>query len=147
MDLQHHRSPFRLINRAARLSHRICEQRLKPLGLSVGQLPVFGLLNEGQAMSQTQLARLTHIEQPSMAQTLSRMARDGLIDRAPDPDDARSSLVSLTERAAALMPEAHSIMQTYHDEVLHCLNAAEHAELLYLLSRVVTALEAVDAAL
>ena len=32
-----------------------------------------------------------------MAQMLVRMERDGLIRRAPDPADGRSSLVSLTE--------------------------------------------------
>ncbi len=41
-----------------------------------------------------------------MAQMLARMERDGLIQRAADPADGRSSRITLTELAEERLPDA-----------------------------------------
>src|ERR1700744_5161620 len=83
--------PGPLISLAARGFARLSEARLKPLGFGVGHLPVLIALRDGKATTQRELARFARVEQPPMAQMLSRMERDGLIRRKPDPDDGRSS--------------------------------------------------------
>src|SRR5260370_31641432 len=88
-----------MTNLAARLFARAIDERLRPLGVSAGQLPVFFALAGGGALTQTALARRAEIEQPTMAATLSRMERDGLIQRRPDPSDGRSALIVLTPAA------------------------------------------------
>ena len=98
-----------MANWAARLFARAIDKRLKAIGVSSGQLPVFFALGGGQTLSQKALTEVAAIEQPTMAATLSRMERDGLIARRPDPDDRRSSLVALTPEAmvkAAAVREA-----------------------------------------
>ena len=60
----------------------------------------FALATSGAALTQTALARAAAIEQPTMAATLARMARDGLIERRSDPRDGRSALISLTPAAS-----------------------------------------------
>ncbi|MFD6259170.1 MarR family winged helix-turn-helix transcriptional regulator, partial [Nocardia sp. NPDC060256] len=79
-----------LINRASRALARDGDATLKPLGLRYAQVPVLALLREDAERTQKELAEATGIEQPSMAQLLSRMDRDGLIRRTPHPRDARS---------------------------------------------------------
>jgi MarR family transcriptional regulator for hemolysin len=92
-----------LTNWAARLFARALERRI--IGSSSGPMPVFFALQDGGALSQKELVQQAAVEQPTMAATLNRMERDGLIVRTPDPRDGRSSLVSLTplglERAEA----------------------------------------------
>jgi len=56
-------------------------------------------LYQEDGLTQAQLCERVRIEQPTMANTLARMERDGLIDRLPDPVDGRRSLVTLTKRA------------------------------------------------
>lgn len=85
-----------LMNWAARLSRRLADRRLEPLGLSSGHLPVLNALIANGAMSQRALADHADIEQPTMAATLARMERDGIIGRQPDPHDKRVALFSLT---------------------------------------------------
>ncbi|TXH84231.1 MAG: MarR family transcriptional regulator, partial [Rhizobium sp.] len=46
------------------------------------------------------------IEQATMANTLSRMERDGLVERRPHPSDKRAQLIFLTDKAAAMQAEA-----------------------------------------
>src|SRR5438552_17834971 len=95
---------------AARGFARLSEARLKPLGFGVGHLPVLVALQDGQIGSQRDLARFARIEQPSMAQMLARMERDGLIQRVPDPADGRSSRISLTEIALARLPDLFAVL-------------------------------------
>ncbi|MET4389799.1 MarR family transcriptional regulator for hemolysin [Bradyrhizobium sp. F1.4.3] len=128
-------TPAPLINMASRGLMRLAERRLKPFGASAGQLPVFYLLRDGGAMSQRDLARLARIEQPSMAQTLARMERDGLVRRVPDPKDGRSSLVSLTRKALAKMPALREALHAGRAELVEGFSEAEVATLCDLLQR------------
>src|ERR1700761_9787251 len=99
MDLDVLSTPGHLVSLASRGFTRLSEARLKPLGFGVGHLPVLVALRDGQASTQRDLARFARIEQPPMAQMLARLERDGLLQRAPDPADGRSSHIRLTEAA------------------------------------------------
>src|SRR4051812_49349455 len=87
--------PGALIYRAHRLYIRVGEPRLAALGVGIAHFRVLSALMNGKQLSQKQLAESARTEQPTMALTLSRMERDGLVQRQPHPNDKRSSLISL----------------------------------------------------
>ena len=128
-------TPAPLVNMASRALLRLAERRLKPLGFSAGQVPVLYLLRDGGALPQKELARLTGVEQPSMAQMLARMERDALVRRTPDPHDRRSSLMSLTEAALAKLPALREALQQGRDALLQGFSDDEVATLCGLLRR------------
>lgn len=128
-------NPAPLINMASRSLARLGERRVKALGFNIGQLPVLYLLREGAQMSQKELAKFAKIEQPSMAQMLARMERDGLIQRTPDPADGRSSLVSLTEAALAKLPAVRDALDAGREMVLAGFSEDEVQTLLQLMRR------------
>lgn len=128
-------SPAPLINMASRSFARLGERRVKAHGFSIGQLPVLYLLKDGAALSQKQLAQLVKIEQPSMAQMLARMERDGLIRRTPDPNDGRSSLIALTETALSRLPAAREALSEGSGGTLAGFSEDEVATLVGLLQR------------
>ena len=141
MSFVRERSAGYMTNWAARLFARAIDQRLKEIGVSSGQLPVFFALADGKSLTQKHLARTAEIEQPTMAATLSRMERDGLIERRPDPADGRSSLVSLSPAARR---KAELVLEAVNDinaAALEPLGEAERAALLDNLGRIVAALE------
>jgi MarR family transcriptional regulator, transcriptional regulator for hemolysin len=110
------RNPGHYFSRIARALTRIGDARLRPIGFATAQLPVLAALKDSEAMSQTELARWAKVEQPSMAQMLARMEREGMIERRPDPRDRRASLVSLTEQARARRPRGPAPGQCRHDQ-------------------------------
>lgn len=130
-----------LTNWAARLFARSIDRRLGMLGLSSGYMPVFFALADGAALSQTALATHASVEQPTMAATLKRMERDGLIARTPDPADRRSALVSLTPRAQEKLNGVRAAGLEVNDIAMGPLTAAEQAQYLSLLRRVIGGLE------
>ena len=133
--------PAALINSASRALTRLNDRKLKQLGLTYGQMPVLVALSTGNALSQKELAQLARIEQPSMAQLLSRMERDGLVTRAPDPADGRASLISLTARAKAKLPLARAALEDTNDQALDGFGDKEVETLRKLLSRFLANLE------
>src|ERR1700678_3918603 len=141
MDLNVLSTPGHLISLVARGFARLSEARLKPLGFGVGHLPVLVALRDGRASTQRDLARFAKIEQPPMAQMLARMERDGLIRRAPDPADGRSSRITLTEVAETRLPDASGVLLQGNREVLRGFSDKEAGLLIALLTRLIANLD------
>jgi MarR family transcriptional regulator, transcriptional regulator for hemolysin len=130
-----------MTNRAARLFATAMDRRLADLGLSSGQLPVLLALAGGNAMSQKALTEDAAIQQPTMAATLSRMERDGLVETRPDPDDKRSTLYSLTPNALAKCEAVGGLMREINGAALAGLGETERGQYLAMLEHIVAALE------
>jgi DNA-binding MarR family transcriptional regulator len=128
-----------MTNWAARLFVRAIERRLA--GGNAGPMPVFLALQDGRAMTQTALAQQASVEQPTMANTLARMERDGLIERSPDPNDRRSALVSLTEVGRERAQQALASAIEVNAIAASRLSAAELATYLELVARIVATLD------
>ncbi|MEW6768300.1 MAG: MarR family transcriptional regulator [Pseudomonadota bacterium] len=138
--------PGHYFSRIARGLARIGDIRLHDLGFATAQLPVLTALKDGERMSQSNLARWAKVEQPTMAQMLARMERDGIIRREPDPADRRSSFVSLTKQARARLPAGRAVLRQGNVEMTKGLSASEVDTLVGLLRRVLANVEAMEAA-
>jgi DNA-binding MarR family transcriptional regulator len=136
-------TPGHLINRIARLFSRIGEERVRVLGFGVGQFPVLMSLKDREQMAQKDLVSIARIEQPTMAQMLNRMERDGLVERNPDPRDGRVTLFSLTPAARSKLPALRAVLRQGNSEALSSFSEDEVALLSSLLTRVLENLERV----
>lgn len=141
------RTPGHYFSRIARSFARIGDARLRELGFATAQLPVLTALKDGAQLSQSELARWAKVEQPTMAQLLTRMERDGIVRREPDPKDRRSSLVALTDEARARLPAGRTILDAGNREAMQGLSDDEVAILIGLLQRVLANAEAMEARL
>jgi DNA-binding MarR family transcriptional regulator len=130
------------INRASRSLLRLQEARLRPLGFGMSQMPVLHALEDGGSLSQKELVQRARVEQPTMAEMLARMERDGVIQREPNPNDGRGSLISLTRRSRQRLPKGKEALIQGEHEAMAGFTTAEKALLLSLLQRVVSNLEA-----
>ncbi len=139
--LQH---PGHYFSRIARGMMRVGDMRLRELGFATAQLPVLNALKDGARYSQTELARGAKVEQPTMAQMLARMERDGVIQREPDPRDGRSSLVSLTKEALDRLPAGRDVLRQGNADMTRGLSHDEVDTLVSLLRRVLANIEALE---
>ena len=128
-----------MTNWAARLFVRAIERRLS--GGNAGPMPVFLALQDGRAMTQTALAQQAAVEQPTMANTLSRMERDGLIERTPDPNDRRSALVRLSELGRARADQGLASAMEVNGIAAGALSGDELEAYLGFVRRMISALE------
>jgi MarR family transcriptional regulator, transcriptional regulator for hemolysin len=130
-----------LTNVAARLFRRLADRKLAPLGLSAGYMPVLSALIVSDALSQKALTERAEIEQSTMAATLSRMERDGIIERRADPTDGRSALFSLSPATRASVAEIESVIDGMSEDALAGLPDEERRIARRVLDRLVATLK------
>lgn len=144
MDLEKTPSAGVLMNEMARLSVQAMQRRLAPLQLSPAQFMALSVLWTEDGLTQRDLAARLGVEQATMANTLSRMERDGLIWRRPHPDDGRSQQIRLTQAAQALEQSAMAAAQAVNETVLAALPQAERGLFLSMITRVIAGLRDQD---
>ncbi len=130
-----------LMHWAARLLRRLADRRLKPLGLSSGHLPVITELMHRSEMSQKELTAAAAIEQPTMAEMLLRMERDNIIKRRPDPDDKRSTLISLSPSTLKNLGRIKEVIQSINRDALGALPKHEREPFLQKVTDMISSLE------
>jgi DNA-binding MarR family transcriptional regulator len=94
-----------------------------------GQLAVLLALYERDGRTQAELARSLTVEQPTMASTISRMERDGLVWRQPDEGDRRRARVRLTRRSRLLESSLIDAARAVNRRAVRGLSAEERAAL------------------
>lgn len=85
------------------------------------------------------LARAEYVRPQSMRLTLGALESQGLVERAPDPEDGRKSVMSLTESGTATLAEVRAAKRDWLAQALAAgLDGAERrtvAEAVELLDR------------
>ncbi|MCL1869929.1 MAG: MarR family transcriptional regulator [Promicromonosporaceae bacterium] len=90
------------IFRVARLHKSIAGRLLRELGLHPGQELVLMALWTDGPQRQVDLVEKTDTDAPSMARSIARLEKAGLVERHPSPTDGRALIVSATQASLAL---------------------------------------------
>jgi DNA-binding MarR family transcriptional regulator len=86
------------------------DEALQPLGIKASDRALLEFLaREKQPISLAELARKRSVSRQHIHQSLSRLKNPRLIERTPDPNDARSVLLRLTEEGRSLWKEIRKI--------------------------------------
>jgi DNA-binding MarR family transcriptional regulator len=118
-------------------AHRArAEAALHKLGLYTGQEMLLLQLWLEEGVPQSQLAACMGVEAPTTTKMLRRMEHAGLIERRPDPEDARVSRVYLTERGRALEGPVLEVWGQLEEQTVAGLSLTEQALLRRLLMQV-----------
>lgn len=77
-------------------------------GLSPTVLATLASIERNKVLTPGELARIEGVRRPTITRAISRLAEAGLIDRRPDPEDGRSSLISVSEQGHRYLAEHRS---------------------------------------
>ena len=64
-------------------------------GLTPTSVAALATIERHGPMTPSEIAAIERVKRPTITRTLACLEHEGLIDRAPDPDDRRSALVSV----------------------------------------------------
>lgn len=137
MSFEKEKSAGFLANHMARLFAHGLQARIRHLDLATGQFMVLLELWLEDGLTQKQLVERLDVEQATMANTLTRMERDGLVRRKPHPGDGRAQQVWMTPRAKALYQPATEAAAAQNALALSDLSEAERAQFIALMNRVI----------
>jgi len=120
-----------------RLYDRRLQEVLKTFGVAPGQFAPLVMLFEQDGLTQAELCRRINVEQPTMANTLERMERDGLIKRKADAADKRRALVHLTAHAKDIQAKVMESARAVSNRAVAGLSAGDQDDMFRLLARMV----------
>jgi DNA-binding MarR family transcriptional regulator len=135
-------SPAFLLAQASRLYAASLQEALAPLGIAPAQFLVLTDLVDGSDRTQGDLAARLDVEQPTMANTLARMERDGLIIRRSKPGDKRVQIIGLTAKARELYERAEKAAVVVNGKGVQGLTTEERLRFLGTLARIIENLKA-----
>ena len=113
-------------------------------GLTIGEFDVLAALRrtgEPHVMTPTALSRLLMLSPAGMTNRLDRLEAAGLVERRPDPDDRRSSLVVLTKAGRERADAAVTDHVANEAELLRGLTRPERRTFDQLLRKLLAGLE------
>jgi DNA-binding MarR family transcriptional regulator len=130
---------------AAQLS-RLISLRLRdglaPLGVMPAQAASLIEIGRQPGLTQKELVERLDVEQPGVARTLNGLEADGWIFR--EARGGRAQGLYLTDRAAAVVPEAAKVTAEINRRVLAELSRTEQANLLDAIEELISDLKAVS---
>jgi DNA-binding MarR family transcriptional regulator len=119
----------------ARGLRRLNREALEPLHVSPSHGRALAVLLRHGPMRPGALAEHLRIAPRSATEVVDDLAQRGLAERAPDPDDRRATLVSLTGAGLAAGDAIRSARQAATDRFFAGLGADDRAELTRILRR------------
>ncbi|MDD0811212.1 homoprotocatechuate degradation operon regulator HpaR [Curvibacter sp. RS43] len=109
-----HRNLPRLLLQAREAVMAHTRPSLRQHGLSDQQWRVLRVLGEHGVVETGRVAREAFILGPSLTGVLTRMERDGLIQRQRDPQDARSTVVQATDKGLRLVDKLSLTIEAHY---------------------------------
>jgi MarR family transcriptional regulator, transcriptional regulator for hemolysin len=128
----------RLLVLTAKTAREVLDARLQAAGAShAAWLVLHALINhQAEGSSQRALADHLWIEGPTMTRHLDRLEAGGLIERRPDPQDRRNTLVHSTPEGKRVLVRLTAIMEKAQEDILAGLTPSEIDTLTKLMQRV-----------
>ena len=101
--------PYLLTRITGRLGKSLASA-LRPLRMTNKQWRVLAVLSAEDGRTISELCAYTAVDHSTLSRVVDRLADEGQVKRVPSPDDARSTLIKLTDRGRetfqALLPIA-----------------------------------------
>lgn len=104
---------------------RALEAELAKENITYRQWEVLAWLSYGGPQTQAELSDRIGIEAPTLAGVISRMERDGWLDRKPCPNDRRKKYIHTTERAETEWSRMVEICHAIRSRATEGLSAEE----------------------
>ncbi len=113
---------------------RCCQERItyqsNKFGLPDAELRCLMLFKEQKYLTSKDIAKKMGVGKSRMTRIISGMEKRGLIKRIKDPEDSRSSLISLTTKGVSRQAEIDGFQNDLHAVILSQVGEKERKRLL-----------------
>jgi DNA-binding MarR family transcriptional regulator len=135
MGMQAKPQLWALLHAAGSVEGRI-DAQLADVGLSLAKMAALHqLVAAGESLPLGQLAERLACVKSNVTQLVDRLEADGLVTRAPDPNDRRSRLAVLTPAGRKAFDKGNRIQQEAEQQVFGVLSKDEAAQLAELMRK------------
>lgn len=127
-----------LIKQVVLLADKIAYPILEPYELTPSQYKVIKFLYASPPASVRQIDIEQHfsLRNPTVTGILQNLEKNGWVERLPNPDDARSKVISASKKALSLRAEMENLGDAIEKDLTKNLSEKEHEKLISLLKKI-----------
>ena len=136
------------VNRVAFLMSEEIARRFAAAGhpISAQDFGILHRLRQQGAMTPAEIATLMRRDKTTITRRLDGLAKKGLIERRPHPDDRRCVLIALSGDGQQTLEAVTPLVQAFQQEVLQGVPKADREVTLRTLQHIASILDATDSA-
>ena len=126
-----------LIKQVLLLADKIAYPILAPYDLTPSQYKVIKFLysNSPATVRQTDIEKHFLLRNPTVTGILQNLEKNGWIERVQNPDDARSKVISPSQKAVSCRAEMENLGDKIEQELTKALSEEEYSQLINLLQK------------
>lgn len=128
--------PYRLSIASNRVSSAVATAYQALFGLKIPEWRLIAVIAEGGGMTQQALGMATQMDKVTVSRAAAALVDRGLVARAPNPDDQRSHLLSLTREGSTLYETVIPKALALEAEIFAGFSRAELAQFSAMLGRI-----------
>ncbi|MGW6978137.1 MarR family winged helix-turn-helix transcriptional regulator [Streptomyces sp. NPDC054932] len=129
--------PSRLLGQASTHAQRLVAEGLSGADARKWHYAALVALEESGPASQATLSARTGIHRSDLVSVINELAARELVERAPDPEDRRRNVITLTAPGRRRLRKLEQILDAAQEELLAPLSTGEREQLTRLLGRIV----------
>ncbi len=113
------------------------EDRLRPGGVPIEQYRILEVLDASEPAAMGEIAQQSLIEAPTLTKIVDRMVAEGLVYRAPDPNDRRRVLILTAPAGKTLFKRLRGVSTAQEQRIVDLLEGDKAAALRSLLKELI----------
>jgi DNA-binding MarR family transcriptional regulator len=119
----------------ARQLRRLSRQTLEPWDVNPSHARALGVLSAGPPLRLSELSERLHIAPRSTTEVVDALEERELVERRPDPDDRRATLVALTREGTRVAKAIRAARSAEADRFFAALSSSDRAQLTRILTK------------
>lgn len=128
--------PTWLLSRSSGQAHRLLADAFAAAGARGYHYRMLAALEDLGPASQATVGRRAEMDRSDVVAALNELEADDFVERAPDPDDGRRKIVTITVAGRRRLKKLDEVVGSVQEQLLEPLSAAERAQLISLLGRI-----------
>ena len=118
----------RKMNKIAKMYQAQLQKELRHLDIDRSFYPLL-LIESGNGITQQELATQLHSNKVQVVRIIDYLSSNGYVERVQNPADKRKYVLTITEKAALVMPDIHQVIKTTSNSAFEGLSESKIDEL------------------
>ena len=132
-----YREIMRLFFKFMHMHRQKAQSYVDEMELYHGQLPILEAVKRNNGCTQTELAEALHISAPSVANSIKRLEKNGLIIKGTDENDNRRSIISITEKGDTVASLCRMKFNEIDEKCFGSLTKEEQEQLYKIMEKII----------
>ncbi|MFC9539321.1 MarR family winged helix-turn-helix transcriptional regulator [Lysinibacillus sp. NPDC056959] len=116
------------LRKKTRVVTQLYDKLLQPTGLKITQYSMLANIDHQQSVSISRLSEILLLDQTTITRNINLLKQNGYVDLTKDPQDARTKVITLTEKGGEKLTEAAPIWEEIQEKIINDIGLEKYED-------------------